>query len=142
MATKKTTSTKRAPAKKSVAAKPTAKKTPIKKATAPRATKSTQKKVAKQPAVQSFKIVDNPERFMTLRISRQTIYWIIFGVAVIALALWVANLQRNINELYDQIEQTQAESQMLLPAEIEALKKQKAEREARRSNAANQQPTQ
>lgn len=137
MATKKTTTAKRAPAKKPVAAKPAAKK-----ATTPRAAKALQKKVVKQPTIQSFKIVDNPERFMTLRISRQTIYWIIFGAAVIALALWVANLQRNINELYDQIEQTQAESQMLLPAEIDALKKQKAEREARRSNAANQQPTQ
>ena len=134
MATKKTTA-KKPTASKTTATKTSVKKTPVKKA-APKKTTGTKthtsapKKSAATKS-QSFKIVENTEPFMTFRLNRQTIYWTIFGAAVIALALWVANLQRNINELYDQIEQNQAESQMLLPAEIEALKKQKAEKDQR-----------
>lgn len=141
MATKKTTTTKKAPAKRTAAAV-TAKKTTPKAAPKTRTSKATQKKAASQSAMPSFKIVSNPEPFMTFRISRQTIYWTIFGAAVIALALWVANLQRNINELYDQIEQNQAESQLLLPAEIEAMKKQKAKRDAAKQEQSTPQPAQ
>jgi HAMP domain-containing protein len=129
MATKKTTA-KKPTASKATAAKTSVKKTPVKKA-APKKTTNPKTRTSAAVKSQSFKIVENTEPFMTFRLNRQTIYWTIFGAAVIALALWVANLQRNINELYDQIEQNQAESQMLLPAEIEALKKQKAEKDQR-----------
>ena len=125
MVTKKTTTTKKAPVKKTAEKKAPVKKVAASKASSTRTTAAPRKKATKNQSVQSFRLVENPESFMTFRISRQTIYWMIFGVAVIALALWVANLQRNINDLYDQIDQNHAESQMLLPAEIEALRKQK-----------------
>lgn len=135
MATKKTTPTKRATPKKST----TTKKAPVKKATTVRTTTAPRKKTpAKNQAVRSFRVTKNPEDFMTFRINRQTIYWIIFGTAVIALALWVMSLQRDINDLYDQIDRTQAESQMLLPAEVEAIKKQKAREEAADKHAQSQ----
>ncbi len=43
-------------------------------------------------------------QFMQTRVTEQTIYWLIIGAAVIALAVWVLSLQRQLNDIYDQIQ--------------------------------------
>lgn len=56
------------------------------------------------------------ENFMTFRLTIQTIYWLLIGGAVVALALWVTSLQLRINRIYDSIEQNSVDS---VPSQIE-----------------------
>jgi hypothetical protein len=79
---------KKAPAKKPVAKKAVAKKAPAKKASSRAAS------------------VSNNRAFMETRFTEQTVYWLIIGVAVIALAAWVLSLQVQLNEMYDSIDAT------------------------------------
>lgn len=47
----------------------------------------------------------NPQsQFMQTKVTQQTIYWLIIGAAVIALTVWVLSLQRQLNDIYDQIQ--------------------------------------
>lgn len=82
-----------------------AKKTPVKKP----ATKAKSKAAsAKKPAVatlQSLRPSRPTEPFFTFKITRQTVYWLILSVIVIALAAWVLQLNARIQSIYDQIEQ-------------------------------------
>ena len=98
------------------------KKAPAKKPTRVKAVAAPKKKATKNQDIQSFKIAPETEPFMTFRVGRQAIYWAVFGVAVIALTLWVASLQKNINDLYDQIDAANAENMVLTPEEIKAYK--------------------
>lgn len=91
MATKKTTS-KKAPAAKKTTVKVTrAKKTPKKasKASGIRA------HVGLQPEDQSF---------MTFRLTRQTLYWLVLGIVVIMFTVWIMDLQADVQTLYDEID--------------------------------------
>lgn len=45
------------------------------------------------------------ENFMTFRITHEACYWLIFGAAVILLALWVLSVNIKLNNVYDQIDQ-------------------------------------
>jgi hypothetical protein len=94
MATKKKPTTTKAPAKK----KPTAaRKAPVKKS-------------SKRSLLRTH-IGLQPEEteFMTFRITRQTLYWLVLGVVVIMFTLWLTRLQSDIQDLYDQIDATTAE---------------------------------
>lgn len=113
MATKKPSTAKKATSTK---------KAPTKKATRVKTVAAPKKKAVKNQDVQSFKIAPETEPFMTFRVGRQTIYWAIFGIAVIALTLWVASLQKNINDLYDQIDAANVENMILTPEEVETYK--------------------
>lgn len=44
--------------------------------------------------------------FMQTKFTEQTVYWLIIGVAVIALAAWVLSLQVQLNQMYDDIDAT------------------------------------
>lgn len=94
MATKKKPTTTKAPAKK----KPTA------------ARKAPAKKTTKRSLLRTH-IGLKPEEteFMTFRITRQTLYWLVLGVVVIMFTLWLTRLQADIQDLYDQIDATTAE---------------------------------
>lgn len=89
MATKKTTTTKKAPAKKAAA-------------------KRVPKKHSKRIAIQKIAFVPEREDFMTLRISRETVYWVVFGGIAVFYAAWIMQVQASIQSLYDDIETTSA----------------------------------
>ncbi len=90
------------PSKKSAATKkPVAKKAPAKKS------------VTKRPGSKAAQVHKGP--FMQAKFTEQTIYWLIIGVAVIALAAWVLSLQVQLNEMYDAIETTP--SSIVMPTE-------------------------
>lgn len=81
------------------------KKAPAKKPAAKAKSKATS---AKKPVVttfQSFRPSRPVEPFFTFRITRQTVYWLILSVIVVALAAWVLQLSARVQAMYDQIEQ-------------------------------------
>jgi hypothetical protein len=45
---------------------------------------------------------------MQTKFTEQTIYWLIIGVVVIALAAWVLSIQVQLNDMYDQIDASAA----------------------------------
>ncbi len=83
---------------KNTATKSAAKKKPVAK-------KAPAKKTAsKRPSSKAVQVHHRP--FMQAKFTEQTIYWLIIGIAVIALAAWVLSLQVQLNEMYDEIEAT------------------------------------
>jgi len=90
MATKKTT-TKKAPAKKKPAVK--------------QVSKSTKAKSSRVLAIQP-----EQEDFMNFRVNRETVYWVVLGAVVILFALWIMQLQSDIQKLYDDIDASTAAS--------------------------------
>ena len=61
----------------------------------------------------SFKRVAESTPFITFAITRQTIYWVIFSVAIVALAVWVLTLNNKVQSLYDQIQTTELQTEEL-----------------------------
>lgn len=100
MATKKTTTTKRSTTKK--VAKPAATKKTATAATKPKA-KATVKSNVRQSRTKDF---------MVVQFTRDTLYWLIFGVVTIVFVMWVMSLQHQINDLYDQIDASQMSSDL------------------------------
>lgn len=90
-ATKKTRTTKPKTAKTSTKAAPARKKTVV-------------KTVAAKPAA-----APKPG-FFSFNVTRESIYWLILVMAVLALGVWVVNLTDKVNRDYDEIEATQTES--------------------------------
>jgi|JI10StandDraft_1071094.scaffolds.fasta_scaffold204026_2 hypothetical protein len=81
-----------------------AKKKPVKKTVAK---KPAPKKVATKKSVprkSSAASASNTSDFMQTKFTEQTVYWLIIGVAVIALAAWVLSLQVQLNQMYDDID--------------------------------------
>lgn len=91
---KTTTSTAKKPTTKATAARkaPATKKAPVKKAAAKPAAKKAVSKAAQKPS------------FMTVQPTRETAYWLIFSLLILALGIWVLTLTIRINDIYDQIE--------------------------------------
>lgn len=89
--------------KKPAARAKTSKKHPAKKtAAAPKVAK------AKQAPVASFRVAKPEQPFFTFRITRQTLYWLILSVAVLSLGVWMITINQRVQEIYDQIDATQA----------------------------------
>jgi hypothetical protein len=65
------------------------------------------KATAAAPAMQSFRPAPAQGPFLTLAITRQTLYWMIIAVLVVGLAAWVLYLQMQIIDIYDSIEQNE-----------------------------------
>lgn len=104
---KKKVTTKKAPTKKTVVKKPTAK---------------SQSK--KNVELQSFRPSRNPQPFMTFRITRQTVYWLVFGIVVLALGAWVVHLNYKVQAIYDQIDANNLIIETLtLPEESKGVEK-------------------
>lgn len=92
---------------------PTAKKKPSpKKAVVKRApAKSTATKVTRvtrpaQTQMRSFRPAAVSEPFFTFRLTRETLYWLILSAIVLALGIWVTNINIKVQMIYDQIDQT------------------------------------
>lgn len=110
------------PTKKTTAKKPVKRATPRKTAT----TKTSGPKVvrmAKRPRVESFKLARPQSPFLTIAITRQTLYWGIIAVAVLILGLWIIHLQNKVNEIYDAIDASNIENSIVIPSEKTAHKK-------------------
>ncbi len=114
MATKKTT-TKRAPAKKKPAVQTSTKSTGKK---APKASVQPKSRVTKH-----IKLQRSSEDFMTFRVNRETVYWMVLGGVVILFAMWILQLQADIQKLYDEIDASSATYSTLDAVELEMAKK-------------------
>lgn len=109
--------------------KATAKKPPVKNKTTVRATTTKQKRAPrkKQAAMSSFRPVKNTETFMSFKVTVQTVYWLLIGLLVILLAMWVLKLQNDINYIYDQIDESNRLSEVLDQKELQFTKQKYAQ---------------
>ncbi|NCU37508.1 hypothetical protein EOL96_00370 [Candidatus Saccharibacteria bacterium] len=95
--------------------KKSAKKTVTKKAPAKSAKKTTVKRVSKPaPAMRSFAVSAPDEPFFTFRITHQTLYWLILSLMVLALGAWVMVISARVQQIYDTIDATNAETDALV----------------------------
>lgn len=113
------TTTKKKPAAKTPAKKPTAvRKTTVK------ATPKKQKIVEHR----SFRPAQENTPFMTFQFTKQSVYWLVLSVLVLALGAWVMYLNVKIQSIYDQVEMnTQMYENYVIPAEKAATDALKAE---------------
>ncbi|MEO5691125.1 MAG: hypothetical protein ABIQ64_02980 [Candidatus Saccharimonadales bacterium] len=90
------------------------KKTAAKTASKPKAVakKAPVKKLATKRSASTAHV--HHRSFMQAKFTEQTIYWLIIGAAVVALAAWVLSLQVQLNEMYDAIE-TSSSSSIVTP---------------------------
>ncbi|MDQ5932260.1 MAG: hypothetical protein QG649_345 [Patescibacteria group bacterium] len=84
--------------------KTTTTKAPTKRKAAPRkaAVKKTTRKSV--PLTSQIGLRKEETDFMTFRITRQTLYWIVLGAVVILFTMWLMKLQADVQSLYDQID--------------------------------------
>lgn len=73
---------------------------------------------------QSFHIYKDTTPFLTYKITRQTVYWLILSLAVIGLGLWTIYIHQQVQEIYDQIDETQRQQVQLDERELEILRQQ------------------
>lgn len=64
------------------------------------------KKPAKKRAVEpvSFKVCKEPNKFMTMRFTRDTLHWCILLALILALSLWVLSIQIDLYRIIDGIQ--------------------------------------
>lgn len=75
---------------------------PAKKKTTKRV--ATKRVAVKRPApMRSFQVVDETVPFLTFRFTDQTVYWSILLVMILALGLWVLNIQISITDILNTI---------------------------------------
>lgn len=99
MATKAKAPTKKKTTVRTASAKTASRKAPVRSVSATKVRRTTPAKAAD---MQSFKVAKDDRPFMSARPSVQTLYWAILGFAVLALGLWVLNMNLQLQELYDQ----------------------------------------
>lgn len=82
--------------------------------------------VKKSPASvksDSLRLRRDQEDFMTFRLNRESLYWIILGAVVILFTLWILQLQNDVSKLYDQIESANATNDLTELRLMQAEKK-------------------
>ena len=98
------------------------KKTPTKKT----ATKKPVKRpAAKKAPAKASGVVLTPDNgaFMTFRLTRQTVYWLVLGTVVVLFSIWILRLQSDIQSIYDKIEATQADTESTYVQPVDDKKK-------------------
>lgn len=100
MATRKAATT-----KKTTTRKPAAKKTTTAKKAVTRKAPVT-KKILKESEFQSFRLAKETQSFITASITRQTAYWAILSLVILAVSLYILNIQLDILNTLEQIEQS------------------------------------
>lgn len=98
MATRSTPATKRTPAKKTTAS---TKKSPAKK---PAVASHKKAHAPAQPTHRTLRVTRETTPFFTFRMTRQSLYWLIFSLAILGLGSWTLYLNLRIIEIYDQID--------------------------------------
>ena len=101
--------------KKSTTTKATVTKPAVKKPTTKARKTAVKKRPAKKQSLLKTHVGLRQEEteFMTFRITRQTLYWIVLGAIVILFTWWLTQLQADIQNLYDQIDANTAEAATL-----------------------------
>jgi len=89
--------------------KTTTTKSTVKKKTAPRKAAAKKSSAKRAPLVRQIGLRPEETDFMTFRITRQTLYWLVLGAIVILFTVWLMKLQMDIQSLYDQIDANTAE---------------------------------
>jgi hypothetical protein len=51
----------------------------------------------------SFEVIESPKPFMTFKITRQTVYWLILLAFISVLTLWILKLQLDILTILDNL---------------------------------------
>lgn len=110
---------------KATTSKSTAKKSPAKTVKKSTARKSPRAKTSKATQQKSFRVQQENEQFMTFKLTRQTIYWLILGVIVLAQGIWTININQQVQQIYDEIDQSNLQQQQLDDKEIEMMREQK-----------------
>lgn len=110
MATTKKTSTKKK-------ASPT-KRAAVKSSSAARV-KSNSRPVRKS-APKSLRLEKDQDNFMDTKLSNQSLYWIVLGIAVIAFAVWILKVQADVQGIYDKIE-SNSQAVMQTPIDYETV---------------------
>jgi len=82
--------------------KSAAKKAPVKRATTPRKGTKSSKASTKQ---RSFKLAPETQPFIAFKVTEQTVYWLIFTMAILFLGLWILKINLQVQDIYDQIDQ-------------------------------------
>lgn len=83
--------------------KPASKKAPAKKKSTVKVVKA--KKSTKSAGISSqVGLRAEEQSFMTFRLTRQTLYWLVLGVIVILFTMWIMKLQADVQSIYDQID--------------------------------------
>jgi hypothetical protein len=93
-----------------------------KKATTARK-KSTTRHSTRRPLIQMQR---DDAKFMSICMTRQTLYWAIFSIAILALGIWLVVLNLRIHELYAQVDQSIA-AQAELDARLTRALQEKAD---------------
>ena len=88
-------------AKKTNVKKPLAKKTAAKKLVAKKPVARKRSVSKKAAEMQSFRLYRDEVPFTTVRVTRQTIYWIILLAFIILTQLWILKIQIDIAVLTD-----------------------------------------
>ncbi len=99
--------------KKPTTRKTTTKKSPAKKPAAKRVSTRKSKALSVRTLASQVGLRREESDFMTFRITRQTVYWLVLGLVTILFTVWIMQLQADIQELYDQIDATTLEASQM-----------------------------
>lgn len=69
-----------------------------------RSTSKSQSRPVRIPAPRSLRLERDRDNFMETKVTDQSIYWIVFGIVVIAFASWILKVQADLQDVYDKIE--------------------------------------
>ncbi len=123
---RKTTTTKKPAAKQKSPAKTTAKRAAAKTKARKPSAKTTRRPTAKSRAAKakSFKMQTSDEPFVSLKITVQTLYWLILAGAVLLLGIWVLDISQKVQTIYDEIDKNMIIQRDLDARELELLREQ------------------
>jgi hypothetical protein len=103
------------PAKKTTTKKSPAKKEATRKTATTKASGPKLVRMAKRPQMESFRLARPQSPFLTIAITRQTLYWAIIAAAVLGLGMWIIYLQNQVNQIYDAIDASSADNNLVIP---------------------------
>lgn len=85
--------------------------------------KPTTTRLKKAATPQSFKVYSDETPFLTFRITRQTIYWIILSAAILALGYWTFYIHQQVQEIYDQIDASHYQQVQIDERQLDLMRK-------------------
>lgn len=62
----------------------------------------------KQPVLRSFRSYHDDTPFLTLKFTRQSLYWLILSLVILTMGLWVLYLNIKIQDIYNRIDMNNA----------------------------------
>jgi hypothetical protein len=79
-----------------------------------RPAKKTKSKTSKQQAMPLVRLESEAEPFMTMRVNRETFYWVILGLVVVLFASWIMKLQSDVQSIYDQVDAQSSQADVVV----------------------------